>query len=52
MVSDEMLLRNPDWTIPLTAHNDASDKQLGAVISKTNKPIDFFSRRLINTKRN
>ena len=30
---------------PLTAHTDTSDKQLGAVISNNNKPIDFLSRR-------
>ena len=46
MVSDETLLSYPDWEIPFTVHTDASDKQLGAVISQNNKPIAFFSRRL------
>ena len=32
--------------------NDASDKQLGAVISHNNKPISLFSRRLSNPQRN
>ena len=33
MVYYETLLSYPDWTIPLKVHTDASDKQLGAVIS-------------------
>ena len=46
MVSSETLLIYPDWKIPVTVYNDAYDKQLGTVISHTNKPIVFFSRRL------
>ena len=34
-----------DCKITFTVHTDASDKQLGAVISRK-PPIDFFSRRL------
>ena len=44
MVSSETLLSYPDWKLTLTFHTDASDKQLGAVISQNNKPISFFSR--------
>ena len=33
MVSDENLLSYPFWTIPFTVHTDASDKQLGVVLS-------------------
>ena len=46
MVQTETLLTYPDWTIPFTIHTDASDYQLGAVISQRNKPIAFFSRKL------
>ena len=42
----------PDRTIPVTAHTDDSDKQLEAIISKNNKPIDLFSRILSSTHRN
>ena len=42
MVSTEALLNYPDWKITFTVHNDASDKQLVAVINQNNKPIDFF----------
>ena len=43
MVSAEILLSYPDWKLTFTVYNDASDKQLGAVIIHNNKPIDLFS---------
>ena len=46
MVQTENLLTYPDWTIPFTIQTDASDYQLGTVISQNNKPIAFFSRKL------
>ena len=52
MVSAETLLSYRDWTIPCKVHTDASDKQLGSVISQNNKPIEFFSRRLRKPQRN
>ena len=42
MVSDETLLTYPYWKLSFTVHNDASDKQVVAVISLNNRPIDFF----------
>ena len=52
MVSAETLLSYPDWKLLFTVHTDASDKQLGAVISQNNKPIAVFSRKLIKPQRN
>ena len=52
MVSEETFLNYPDWSKKFTVHTDASDKQLGAVISQDNKPIAFFSRRLSKAQRN
>ena len=52
MVSAENLLSYSDWIIPFTVHNDASDKKLVDVIIHNNKPISFFSRRLIKPQRN
>ena len=52
MVSAEILISYPYWKLPFTFHNDASDKQLGAVISNNNKPIAFFSRRSIKPQSN
>ena len=52
MVSAEMLWSYLDWKILFTVHTDASDKTLGAVISKNNKPIAFFSRIFIKPQTN
>ena len=46
MVCKETLLNYPDWSQPFDIHTDASDYQLGAVISQKGKPIEFFSRKL------
>ena len=46
------MLIHPDWKLPFTVHNDASNKQLGAVISEKNKPISLFSRLLVKPQRN
>ena len=46
MVSADTLLSYTYWSIPLTVHTTVSDKQLGAVISKNNKPIAILSIRL------
>ena len=40
------MLSYTDWKILFTVNTDASDKQLGAVISHNNKEIELFSRRL------
>ena len=45
MVSVETLLSYPYWKLPFTFNTDASDKQLGAVISHNNKTIALFLRR-------
>jgi len=45
MVCTETLLNYPDWSKPFDIHTDASDYQLGAVISQDGKPIAFYSRK-------
>ena len=52
MVCTETLLTYPDWNKPFDVHTDASDYQLGAVISQEGKPIAFFSRKLNSAKKN
>ena len=43
-ISRETLLIYPIFSKPLSIHTDASNKQLGTVISQDNKPIAFYSR--------
>jgi hypothetical protein len=38
-VAAEMLLRFPDWSKPFTLHTDASDYQLGGVLSQEGGPL-------------
>ena len=52
MVSQETVLAYPDWTIPFEIHTDASDFQIGAVLSQRGKPLAFFSRKLNSAQKN
>ena len=47
----DVLLAYPDFSQPVIIHTDASDYQLGAVISQNNKPIALYSRNLNNAKK-
>ena len=46
IISRKTLLSYPDFDKLFDIHTDASDLQLGAVISQNNKPITFYSRKL------
>ena len=46
ILSKEVLLTYPDFNQPFDIHTDASDVQLGAVISQKGKPIAFYTRKL------
>ena len=46
IISKETLLTYPDFSQPFDIHTDASHTQLGAVLSQSNKPIAFYSRKL------
>ena len=52
IVSQETLLRHPDFNKEFEIHTDASKYQLGAVISQNNKPIAFYSRKLNSAQLN
>ena len=41
-----MLLSYPNFDKPFDIHTNASDLQLGVVISQNKKPIAFYSRKL------
>ena len=46
IISREVLLSYPNFSKPFVIHTDASNTQLGAVISQDNRPIAFYSRKL------
>ena len=52
MLSKQVLLTYPDFKKPFDVHTDASDIQLGAVISQDNMPIAFYSRKLNQAQQN
>ena len=45
-VAKQTSLVYPDFNKTIEIHTDASDYQLGAVISQNSKPTAFFSRKL------
>ena len=49
--SEETILRFPNFHQEFEVHTDASDYQLGAVVSQEGKHIAFFSRKLNNAQR-
>ena len=50
-LSRETLLAYPQFDKKFVIHTDASDTQLGAVISQDSKPIAFYSRKLSDTQK-
>ena len=52
IVARETMLSYPDYSEVFEIHTDASDKQLGAVISQKGKPLAFFSRKLSDPQEN
>ena len=52
IVSQEVMLAYPNFSEVFEIHTDASDYQLGSVISQNGKPIAFYSRKLNPAQRN
>ena len=52
LIAKETLLSYPNFNKKFTIHTDASDFQLGAVITQEGKPLAFFSRKLTSAQRN
>jgi hypothetical protein len=50
VIAKETVLAYPDFSKPLEIYTDASSTQLGAVITKDNRPMAFFSRKLSKTQ--
>ncbi len=45
-IAKEIVLAYPDFSKPFEIYTNASTKQLGAVITQDNRPIELFSRKL------
>jgi len=46
IISRDVLLAYPDFSKKFEIYTDASDKQLGAVITQAGRPIAYYSRKL------
>ena len=51
VIAERMMLVFPNYDSPFEVHTDASDYQFGGVISQTNRPIAFFSKKLNSEQR-
>jgi hypothetical protein len=49
-IAKDVVLAYPDYSNVFEIYTDASSKQLGAVITRDNRLIGFFSRKLSNTQ--
>ena len=45
-IAQDLVLAYPDYNQPFEIYTDASATQLGTVITKNNRPLAFFSRKL------
>ena len=45
-IARDVVLAYADYSLPFEIYTDASNRQLGAVITQNNRPIAFFSRKL------
>ena len=51
VIAGEKNLACPDFNKTFDVHVDASDLQLGGVVSQDGKPIAFYSRKLSETQK-
>eukprot|EP00957_Ditylum_brightwellii_P178285 13578585-Ditylum_brightwellii.AAC.1 len=52
IVSKDVLLAYPDFDVPFEIYTDASDRQLGVVITQNGQPLAYYSCKLNNAQRN
>ena len=51
LMAKDVMLAYPNFSKKFVLHTDASDLQLGSVISQENRPIAFYSRKLNSAQR-
>ena len=51
LLAQDVMLAYPNFEKKIVIHTDASDRQLGGVISQEGKPIAFYSRKLNDAQR-
>ena len=51
LLAKDVMLAYPNFSKKFVIHTDASDLQLGSVISQENRPIAFYSRKLNSAQR-
>ncbi len=51
-ITKDVTLAYPDYTQGFEVYTDSSKLQLGAVITQTNRPLSFFSRKLSPAQQN
>jgi len=50
IIARDVALAYPDYSKEFEIYTDASSRQMGAVITQKNRPIEFFSRKLSTTQ--
>ncbi len=50
-MTNETMLTYPNFDEHFVIHTDASNKQIGGVISQNNKPLGFFSKKLTDVQK-
>ncbi len=52
LISQDIMLAYPQFDKPFVIYTDASNEQLGAVIMQDERPIAYYSRKLIGAEKN
>jgi hypothetical protein len=51
ILAQETMLTYPEFDKPFVIYTDASKRQIGGVVTKSDKPLGFFSKKLSETQR-